>query len=252
MQYPEFLPTVRASIHLRYRLIPYLYNLLVNFNRNGEPALRPIVYHCQDDPKSYQQSFEYMIGSALMVAPVYEPNVTKRSVYLPKTFDWYHHQTGEFYRGGHEVEVDAPIAAEGAPAFVKAPSFIPTGKTMQHVGHSPDDVRVVELWPSHPSASATEYKQRLIEDDGVSTKHTEANEYSELELSLNCTDQAITVDVHVTHEKFKPAYDTLWFTLCSANDNRDLVWAQEGKTGKSICKVDDRNRRMIGIIMPWK
>ncbi|KAJ2955438.1 hypothetical protein NQZ79_g8556 [Umbelopsis isabellina] len=247
--FPEFLPIIRASIHFRYRLIPYIYNQLINFNRHGTPALRPVVYLCQDDPKTYQQSFEFTIGDALLVAPIYEPNLKQRSVYLPKTFNWYHYQTGKFYTGGQEVTVDCPIDAEGAPAFVREQSVIQLGKSMQHVGHSADDVRNIEVWPS---AGAAEYKTTFVEDDGVSNKHTEAQEYTEIEIAVKSTDKAVTVNTTLVHEKFKPAYDTLWFTLCSANDSREFVWAQEGKAGNAITKTDDKNRKMIGIPMQWK
>jgi hypothetical protein len=122
---------------------------------------------------------------------------------------------------------------------------------MQHVGQSADDVRVVEIWPAHASENY-EYKQLLIEDDGVSTKHTEAKEYTELELTMHCAEKTITVDVNIVYQNFKPAYDNLWFTLCSSRDGRTLVWAQEGEAGQSLSKVDSKNRRMIGIVMPWK
>jgi alpha-glucosidase len=192
-----------------------------------------------------------MVGEALLVAPVYEPNVTHRSVYLPKTFNWYHQQTGDYYPGGQDISIEAPIDAEGAPAFVREMSIIPMGKSMQHVGHSPDDLRVVEIWPSQATSGTTEYKKVIVEDDGVSTKHTDAQAFTEIEVSVQCTEKIITVDVNVLHDKFTPEYKTLWFTSCAANDKRDLVWAQEGKS-MSVSKVDQKNRKMIGIDMPWK
>lgn len=240
---------IRSSIHYRYRLIPFLYNLLVNFHRTGQPVLRPIVYHCQDDPETHQQSFEFMVGESLMVAPVYEPNVTQRTVYLPKTYNWYHLQTGKYYTGGQKVDIDAPLDAEAAPAFVRESSLIPLGKTMQHVGFSADDERVIEVWPSHASSGKVEHKQLLVEDDGISTKHTDAKEYTELEISMRSTEKTITLDINIVHQNFKPAYNTLSFVLKSADDDRDIVFAQEGS---SQFKVHQKSKGTFTIDMPWK
>ncbi|KAI8581374.1 hypothetical protein K450DRAFT_232751 [Umbelopsis ramanniana AG] len=247
--YPEVLPVIRSSIHYRYRLIPFLYNLLVNFHRTGQPVLRPIVYHCQDDPETHQQSFEFMVGESLMVAPVYEPNVTKRTVYLPKTYNWYHLQTGKYYTGGQKIDVDAPLDAEAAPAFFRESSLIPLGKTMQHVGFSADDERVIEVWPSHSSSGEVEHKQLLVEDDGISTKHTDAKEYTELEISMRSTAKTITLDISVVHQNFKPAYNTLSFVLKSADDDREIVFAQ--KEGSQF-KVHQKSKGAFSIDMPWK
>ena len=60
--YPDILPIIRAAIHLRYRLIPYLYSLLVEAAGTGHPIIRPMVYHFPHDPRCRSESFDFMVG----------------------------------------------------------------------------------------------------------------------------------------------------------------------------------------------
>lgn len=62
------LAEVRAALKLRYALIPYLYALLLAAEQTGAPVIRPTVYHFPDDPKTRDQSFEYMVGEWLLAA----------------------------------------------------------------------------------------------------------------------------------------------------------------------------------------
>ena len=45
--------------------------------------MRPLFLHYPDDPKAYEQYYEYMFGDDLLVAPVLEPGVDTWEVYLP-------------------------------------------------------------------------------------------------------------------------------------------------------------------------
>lgn len=63
-----------------------------------------------DDAGSREIHDEYMLGDALLVAPVVARGATKRRVYLPPG-RWFHVWTGTPYDGGRPVEIDAPIGA---------------------------------------------------------------------------------------------------------------------------------------------
>ncbi|XP_076448676.1 sulfoquinovosidase-like [Babylonia areolata] len=49
----------------------------------GLPALRPLFLDYPDDDNSYEIEYQYLYGDDLLVAPVYLPNQTTWSVYLP-------------------------------------------------------------------------------------------------------------------------------------------------------------------------
>jgi alpha-glucosidase len=160
--YPEVLPIVRKWIQFRYRLLPHLYTLFHESASNGAPIIRPLVYEFQQDARTHNESFQFMVGSNLLVAPVYEDGARQWSVYLPEGANWYDFYTGEFFTGGQTVRVAAPL--DRIPLFVREGAFIPTGKPMRHVGAIPDDVRVLLFFPYQ---DGVESEYTLIEDDGL-------------------------------------------------------------------------------------
>ena len=145
--YPELLPLVREAIRLRYRLIPYLYSLLFASTQTGQPIMRPLVYAFPHDPRCRTELFDFLLGPSLLIAPVLDPDVRAREVYLPAGTDWCDFHTGAWHAGGQVIEAAAPL--ERIPLFVAAGGLIPTGKVMRHTGAELDDVREVLAFP-HP------------------------------------------------------------------------------------------------------
>ncbi len=119
--YPEILPSIRQAIKLRYQLIPYLYSLMQANTANGQPYGTPVFLDKRDAPAG-DANFEYLLGDSLLVAPVYEPGARTRRVYLPGNYHWRDLHTGEWYQGGQEVEVPAPL--EYIPIFALGPALI--------------------------------------------------------------------------------------------------------------------------------
>ncbi|HEY64655.1 MAG TPA: alpha-xylosidase, partial [Caldilineae bacterium] len=69
----QALDAFRRMVHLRYRLIPYLYSYAHVASQYGLPVLRPMVLEFQDDPNTHTLDLQYMLGRELLVAPVFEP-----------------------------------------------------------------------------------------------------------------------------------------------------------------------------------
>jgi alpha-glucosidase len=164
--YPDVLPIIRAAIQFRYRLIPYLYSLMVEASTSGQPIIRPMVYHFGDDPRCRTESFDFMLGDSLLVASVLEPDARERTVYLPRGQGWYDFHTGDFYEGGQEITVDAPL--DKIPLFAPEGAIIPMGKAMRHLGAEDDDLREVLVFPYKIAGIGFGH---TIEDDGVSLPH---------------------------------------------------------------------------------
>ncbi len=83
----------------------------------GAPMVRHLMLEFPSDRASWPIADEYMLGSALLVAPVTTEGATTRRVYLPAGARWFHVWTGEAYDGGQEIEVDAPIGSP--PVFAR-------------------------------------------------------------------------------------------------------------------------------------
>ncbi len=95
-----------AAARLRYALLPYLAEL----NRRaaaGEPLMRPLLLDFPADPAIHRDATEFMLGDALLVAPVLEPG-GRRSIHLPpgRWGDWW---TGAVVEGPADLDVSVPL-----------------------------------------------------------------------------------------------------------------------------------------------
>ena len=126
----------RKYIELRYKFLPYIYDLFYKGEKTGLPVMRPLVLHYPNDPEVRNLNSEYLVGENILVAPVLEQGVTKRMVYLPEG-TWYDYWTGEKVEGKQYILKDAPI--DVCPMYIKAGSIIPTYEVVQYVGEKPYD-----------------------------------------------------------------------------------------------------------------
>jgi len=120
--------TARQYLGLRYRLLPYLYTQLKQSCQSGWPLMRPLYVDFPGDARVLDPGIaesEFLAGTAILVAPVLEPGVTKRFVYFPKGADWIDWWTGKHWAGGTEFEVAAPI--DYLPFFIKAGTVLAGG-----------------------------------------------------------------------------------------------------------------------------
>jgi alpha-D-xyloside xylohydrolase len=105
---PDVCAAATAAAQLRYALLPYLAAQSRRV-RDGFPMMRPLVLAFPDDPGGWRESSQYMLGDALLVAPVVEPG-GRRRVHIPpgRWGDWW---TGEIVEGPCDVDVSVPLNA---------------------------------------------------------------------------------------------------------------------------------------------
>ena len=131
----------RRAVQTRYRLLPYLYTLFEHAARSGEPVMRPLVYHFPDDERVHTLNDQFVVGEAILVAPVVQAGVDYRAVYLPRG-TWYDLWTGrcvkEATEQGAVVVVESPLGH--VPAFVRGGAIIPTELPRAHTGEAGDGV----------------------------------------------------------------------------------------------------------------
>lgn len=75
---------MREIIKIRYALIPYLYDLFVKCADNNEMMFRPLGFEFPDDADALGVEDQLLLGSELMITPVYRQNARGRYVYLPE------------------------------------------------------------------------------------------------------------------------------------------------------------------------
>ncbi|HEX6183035.1 MAG TPA: TIM-barrel domain-containing protein [Pyrinomonadaceae bacterium] len=128
----DFTKINRASVELRYRLLPYLYTLFREHTETGAPVMRPLWFEYPNDQRTYTIDDEYLVGRDLLVAPVVRESARKRGVYFPAGDDWVDWWTGKRYEGGKDAEVEAPL--DRLPLFARVGAMIPTIPVIQHTG----------------------------------------------------------------------------------------------------------------------
>jgi len=92
----------------RYRLVPYVLGIIEESVRSGLPVQRALSLEFPDDPEVLNWGHQYMLGSALLVAPFMQPG-DELEVYLPKGTAWWDLSTGWRYEGGTRWKVQAGL-----------------------------------------------------------------------------------------------------------------------------------------------
>ncbi len=105
----ENTPILCKYLFIRERLRPYIRSLMRAAHDTGAPVMRPLFYDFPDDKQAWLTEDAYMFGPDLLIAPVMEAGVTRRSVYLPQGAVWKDAYTGKVYDGGQTVDVPCPL-----------------------------------------------------------------------------------------------------------------------------------------------
>jgi len=150
-------PILEKYLRLRYELMPYIYSLGYANWQTGAPIMRALPLDFPGDAKTADIRDEYMLGPALLVAPVTEQGATNRAVYLPAGTDWFNWWTGERIKGGQTIDAAAPI--DTIPLFVRAGSIVPLGAPVEST-HEKQAIAKVRIYPG-ADADFT-----LFDDDG--------------------------------------------------------------------------------------
>lgn len=111
----------RFFANLRMNLLPYIVEQAKLSAEAGIPLMRAMVLQYSDDPKTYSMYDQYFFGEHLLVAPIIEEGVEKRSVYLPKN-KWVNLFNKQVFNGSRFVDVEAPLME--IPVFQKNNSCI--------------------------------------------------------------------------------------------------------------------------------
>lgn len=111
---PELIDEMRKLYEIRTKLRPYLMKTAEECVAHNMPMMRPLVYDWPADVTAVRCEDEFMLGDALLVAPILGENATSRTVYLPAG-KWIGYFDGREYDGGQTVASnESPI-----PVFIR-------------------------------------------------------------------------------------------------------------------------------------
>lgn len=148
----EVLEHAGKAMRERERLMPYLYTLAHLARRTGEPYVRPLWWYDTEDRKLRDCGDAFLLGGALLVAPVLEPGSDVRSLRLPRG-RWYDTATGAAHEGPGQVLLKAP--PDRIPVLARAGAVLPVA--------SPDGGVELEAWAPAPGRTGNGV---LVSDGG--------------------------------------------------------------------------------------
>ena len=214
--YPEVTNIIRDTIKLRYKLMPYIYNLFWLSHKELEPMLRPTFLDHENDANTYAETDDYLFGKDLLIASVVEKGQRQREVYLPQNnAGWYDFYSQTYYEAGQTIHVGAPL--ERIPLFVKAGAVIPMSERMAYSNPQADTMRELAIYPLKQSG---EIQTSIYDDDGLTYRYKNG-EYLQLNITLRSTQEAVYLDIQ-KQGHWKPAYQVIKLTL-PTNETRQLI-----------------------------
>ena len=186
---------LRHYIRLRYKMLPYLYNLFIQQEEHGDPILRPLIYEV-DDRRFSNCNDMFMVGPDILQAPIVDEKKRSRDVMLPKG-EWFDATVGKWVKGTQSVK----------PARGETPLYFRNGAIVAMQNGSPatskKNLKKIELHvfcsPDSPGESSGTYHA----DDGLSFKYQTGARTS---VSVRCRwdRKGLTVDLETLSEGFGP------------------------------------------------
>jgi alpha-glucosidase len=200
----------RKFIKLRYALLPFLYTTMEEASRTGLPLFRPLVLNFQDDENTATIDDQFMVGDALLAAPVTRAAQREREVYFPAG-TWFDYWTGAQLAGGETRVVATPL--DHLPLYVRGGSIVPSTIAMSHTGEKPWNPLHFDVYPDAHGAAAGS----LYEDDGLSPAYQKG---ALRRTTLSYADRKLTL---AAEGSFQPAARAFEVTVHGVAANAVLV-----------------------------
>lgn len=221
--YPSLTAKIAKFFQLRESLRAYLYSLAYQASISGEPIVRPLVYEYQEDSRTWDESFHYLCGSFLLVAPVVEKGQKQKEVYLP-TGEWYEWESVRKWRGGQTIVL--PVELESLPLFIRSGSIIPIEQSKA------DGVKqlrfLAEPW------NETEFT--LYQDDEVSLNY-QTGKYRLTWVHCRPKTDYLTIEIKRQGDYLMPVGRLEWEILC-----RDKAPLKVRVAGQDLVRFLDKEK----------
>ena len=173
------------AIELRYKLLPYNYNLVYENSIRGMPLMRPLFF-IDDNPELAKYTDAYLWGKDFLISPVLAPGIEQQEIYFPKNSDWIDFYSGEIHKGGSTESVK--LEENYIPTFVRSGSIIPFAEPMQSTKEYDGNNLIFNYYFDEKNPNST---LNLFNDDGLSSNSIENNAFE----ILNVHTQLIESDI---------------------------------------------------------
>jgi alpha-glucosidase len=123
---------IRDFLRLRQRLLPYLYTLSWQASQTGWPLVRPLFWDNPQDQRLWCVEDTFLLGDALLVAPILYSAETARKIKLPAGA-WFDFWDESCLEGPADIE--RPAYLERIPLLVRNHSLLPLAEGDQLTLH---------------------------------------------------------------------------------------------------------------------
>lgn len=219
--YPEHLDTIQQLMKERVKWIPYIYHLLHKAHKDYEPVLTPTFYHFDNDPETFKENDDFLVGENLLICNVMEKGATTRNVYLPDNKKgWYDINSGEYHEGATEFIVDAPLNT--IPMFAQAGAVLPIRD-----GYISFETKNVEERGLliYPTLGHDIIETSIYEDDGESLNYKNG-EFANINMSVKTTSDKVEISI-VAEGAYKLPYNFITLHLPGIESRNVYVNGEE-------------------------
>lgn len=147
----EAVEVLRHFTKLKHRLMPYLYSKAVEANATGVPIMRAMVLEYPADPACDTLDRQYMLGDALLVAPVFQTSGNV-SYYVPAG-TWTNFDSGETIVGPRYVSEKHNFLS--IPLLVRPNTLLPVGDLDDRPDYAYTENTTFHLYQLEPGQTAT-------------------------------------------------------------------------------------------------
>jgi len=188
----------RKAIQLRYRLLPYIYNMAFENSRQGIPLMIPLFFEEPGNRHLLTYDSAYLWGKSLLVSPVKQPGVQQQTIYFPEGQNWYDFFTGKAYRGGTTATVD--VTMEHIPVFARGGAFIPMKEKAESTGSY--NLQAFDMhYYADEKVPQAEYK--LYNDDGATADAYEKGMYEQILFTAKNSKKMLNISIaHKTGDRW--------------------------------------------------
>jgi alpha-glucosidase len=179
----------KKAIELRYRLLPYNYNLAFENNQKGTPLMRPIFFE-EENKKLMSNATSYLWGKDFLITPIVKDSVKTKEIYFPKTGNWFNfYSDEEKINGGQTKEIK--VKQKAIPTYVRGGAFVLMTKLVQTTDTYHADQLELHYYFDQ---NVKESKRTFYNDDGITANAFEKGKFEILEFEATITKKDLTID----------------------------------------------------------
>ncbi|KOY52282.1 TIM-barrel domain-containing protein [Polaribacter dokdonensis] len=178
----------KQAIELRYKMLPYNYNLAFENNQKGTPLMRPIFFE-EDDEKLMTNATTYLWGKDFLITPILKDSAVSKEMYFPKTANWVNFYTNEVVKGGQTKNVK--VEEKSIPTYVREGALVLMSKLVQSTdNYNTDNLELHYYFHNSKKNSARSY----YNDDGLTANAFEKGLYETLNFEAEFSKKYLEID----------------------------------------------------------